>query len=248
MASSHEPKADTPEEKTLSKNANTPITLEVVWSVLSDINGKVNTYDSNFNNINIRLSNLESSLDDFNNSSGLLSSELSKVKKDNESLSSEIQLLRNEITQLEHSQSPNDDLVESHNRLLKEKHLILFNVPDSNTEVSLETISLVNEIFKDLPNPILVSNAKRLGKPSNRPRPILIKFNSYSEVLSVLRVKSDLRSSTRWKNVSISTDMTITQRDHMRSLRAQLKAKRDSGDLSWYIKHVAGIPKLLKKN
>jgi len=87
-----------------------------------------------------------------------------------------------------------------------------------------------------------------LGKPSNRPRPILIQFNSHSEVHSIFRIKSKLHSSTRWKEVSISTDMTINQRNHMKLLRAQLKDKRDMGDLSWFIKYVAGIPKLVQKN
>jgi hypothetical protein len=36
-------------------------------------------------------------------------------------------------------------------------------VSNSDTEISLETTSFVNEIFKDLPNPVLVSNAKLLG-------------------------------------------------------------------------------------
>lgn len=121
-------------------------------------------------------------------------------------------------------------------------------MPDSDNEVSLVTTNLVNEIFEDLPNPILVSNAKRLGKPSNRPRPILIQLNSKPEIQSILREKSKLRNSTRWKNVSISSDMTITQRNHLKSLGAQLKAKQELGDSSWFIKYVAGIPKLLQKN
>lgn len=249
MASSQKPKADTPVMKTLTRNASKTITLDNIWSVLSDVNDKVTTYDSDFNNINIKLSNLESSFNDFKSSLNLISTELSKVKKDNEGLSSEIQLLRSRVIQLEHSQSHNVDVIqESHDRLLKEKNLIIFNVPDSDTEASSVTTSLVNEIFKDLPNPVSVSNAKRLGKPSNRPRPILIQFNSHSEVHSILRIKSKLRSSTRWKEVSISTDMTINQRNHMKLLCAQLKDKRDMGDLSWFIKYVAGIPKLVQKN
>lgn len=82
MASSNinKPKADTPVKNTTSKNVNKPITLESIWSVLSNINDKVVNYDSDFNNINIKLSNLKSNFNDFNNSMGLLSSELSKVK------------------------------------------------------------------------------------------------------------------------------------------------------------------------
>jgi hypothetical protein len=94
------------------------------------------------------------------------------------SFSSEIQLLRSKINQFKHAQSSNVDLVkESHDRLLKEKNLIIFNMPYSDTVVSLVTTSLVKEIFKELLNPILMSNAKHLSKPSNHPRPILIQLN-----------------------------------------------------------------------
>jgi len=37
--------------------------------------------------------------------------------------------------------------------------------------------------------------------------------------------------------------MTNIQRNQIKLLRSQLKAKRDSGDSSWFIKNVAGVPK-----
>jgi len=66
MASSHKLKTDTPVKNTLTKNINKPITLETIWSGLSDIND-----NSGFNNINIKLLNLDTSFKDFNNSLGL---------------------------------------------------------------------------------------------------------------------------------------------------------------------------------
>lgn len=64
---------------------------------------------------------------------------------------------------------------ESRDRILKENNLIVFNVTDSMYLNSF----VVNEILRELSNPILASNAKRLGKPGNtsRPRPILAQFN-----------------------------------------------------------------------
>lgn len=253
MSNSQKPKADTPIKKPSNCFTNKSITLDNIWSLLSDINNKVNTYDSGFKDITTKLSSLESSLNDFTISLGKLSSDLSKVKKDNETLSSEVLLLRERVIQLEHSHSsiqPSDfDIVkESRDRMQKENNLIIFNVTDSISEDSSVDINSANEIFQELSSPILVSNAKRLGKPGNRPRPILVQLNSPSEVHSILRVKSKIRNSTRWKNVSISMDMTEIQRNLMKSLRSQLKAKRDRGDTSWYIKYVAGVPKLVQKN
>jgi len=83
--------------------------------------------------------------------------------------------------------------------------LIIFNVSDSDYEDFSVTSSLANEIFHELLSPISVSNAKRWSKPSNHPCPILIQFNSPSELHSILRVKSKIHGSTRWKDVTTST-------------------------------------------
>lgn len=246
-------KADTPAKKPLNSSNNKVITLDNVWSLLSDINNKVNMYDTSIKDINVKLSSLENYIIDLKKSLKNLSSDLSKLKEENKTMSSEIKSLHERITLLENSntsiQLPDFDIVkESRDRLLKENNLIFFNVNDSESEDSTLSIRLVNEILQDLSSPIGASNAKRIGKPGIRPRPILVQFNSPSEVHSILRVKSKIRNSARWKNVSISMDMTEIQRQHMKSLRSQLMAKRLTGDTNWFIKYFAGTPKLVQKN
>lgn len=94
MNNSLKPKPDTPIVKSTNTQVNKTITLEKIWSLLSDINEKVNTYDSGFSIISTKLSNLESCVNDLKNSMAILSSDLSKVKKENEVFTSEIQLFR----------------------------------------------------------------------------------------------------------------------------------------------------------
>lgn len=253
MNNLQKPKSDTPVRKSSNNSTNKTVTLDNIWSLLSSIDLKVNTYDSGLKDINNKLSNLDSTVNGIKKSLNKISLDLTQVKKENENLTSELQLLRQRISNLEQSNSsiplPDFDIVkESHDRLSKENNLIIFNVSDNISEETSDTINLTNEIFQELSSPILVSRAKRIGTPGNRPRPILIQLNSRYDVFSILRIKSKIRSSTRWKNISISMDMTEIQRNNMKSLRSQLKAKRDSGDTSWFIKYISGIPKLLQKN
>lgn len=98
MSNSQKSKTDTPFKKSHVSSDNRAITLDNIWSLLSNTNNKVNTYDFGIKDINIKLTNLESLFIDLIKSLGKLSSDLSKVKKDNETMSSEIQILRERIT------------------------------------------------------------------------------------------------------------------------------------------------------
>jgi hypothetical protein len=79
---------------------------------------------------------------------------------------------------------------------------------ECTSEDSSVATNLVNEILQKLSSQILTSKAKRLSKLENRPRPILVQFNSSTEVHSILRIKSKIHNSVHWKNVLISMDMT----------------------------------------
>lgn len=240
-----------------SVNSKKPITLEHVWSLLSDMNTKVNASCDCVKDINVKLAGLESSVGGLKTSVDAIASDVSRAKNDNdESLASEVNSLRDRVGRLERRGSsdfrlPDFDLVkESRDRLSKENNVIVFNVADSASEDASATVGLVNEIFEDLSRSpaAAVYRAKRLGSPGDRPRPILVQFHSPAGVHAVLRAKSRIRDSPRWKHVSISMDMTLVQRDRMKSLRCQLKAKRDAGHAGWFIKYVAGVPKLLQNN
>lgn len=247
-------KIDTPSVKISTRSmANKNITLDDIWSLLSNIESKLTSHDTSLNDLKVKLSSLDSTFKEFKKSLDNVSAELVKVKQDNTILNSEVKALHERVFQLEHTRSSNcltdfDIVEESRARILKENNLVIFNVSDSINEDASVPLTLVKELFQDLSCSVTVSSVVRLGKFGSRPRPILVKLYTSSEVRSVLRSKSKIRNIHRWKEVSISEDMTSLQRSHMKSLRSQLRTKRESGDLNWFIKYVRGVPTLVQKN
>jgi hypothetical protein len=58
-------------------------------------------------------------------------------------------------------------------------------------------------------------------------RPILLELDSPTNVFEILKSKNKLRSTERWRQVSISEDKKISQRAYMRQLRSELPKRRD---------------------
>lgn len=55
MSNNHKTKSDTPIKKTNVNTANKVITLEDIWSILTNIEGKVKENETNLNDINFKL-------------------------------------------------------------------------------------------------------------------------------------------------------------------------------------------------
>jgi hypothetical protein len=83
-----------------------------------------------------------------------------------------------------------------------------------------------------------------LGNCGQKPRPILLKLESFSDVKNVLKSKSKLRYIDRWHQISISEDKIATRRAYMKQ---NLARKSNSGDTNWFIKYNKGTPFLMKK-
>jgi hypothetical protein len=109
-------------------------------------------------------------------------------------------------------------------------------------------LGIVNAIIKDLSLNSMVYNARRIGKLGVKPRPILVEFKSSSDVKDILKSKSKLKNDVRWRSIWIEEDLTKTQRDHLFLLRSELRLKRESGDVGWFIRFEKSTPSLVKKN
>lgn len=79
-------------------------------------------------------------------------------------------------------------------------------------------------------------NAKRVGKLSFKPRPVLVQFSSLSDVKLVLKTKLKLHTNDRWHVICIGKYLILFQRERMR--------ERDS---SWIIKYMKANSLLVKK-
>lgn len=104
------------------------------------------------------------------------------------------------------------------------------------------------DLIKKLNIEVNISSVVRLGKQSNRPRPIRITFDSPQVVISVLKSKKSLSDVPHSKNTWITTDLTIHQRKFVFSLKKERDQRNGLDNGTWFIKYIRGSPKLLQKN
>lgn len=179
-----------------------------------------------------------------------LTSEIFTLKKENDDLKKDIVNLKN--NSCNSSQSTNSiydissiDLVdEIQERDKKSCNIIIFNIIESNSSDD----ELANDLIKNLNIDANISSVIRLGKQSNKPRPIRITFDSPRAVLSVLKSKKSLLNVPSWKNAWITTDLTNNQRKFLSSLKKERDRRNGLNDGTWFIKYIRGSPKLVQKN
>lgn len=107
---------------------------------------------------------------------------------------------------------------------------------------------LAVDLIKNLNIDVTISSVVRLGKQSNRPRPIRITFDSHQAVIAVLKTKKTLLNVPRWKNTWITTDLTNHQRKLLLSLKKERDRRNGLDNGTWFIKYIRGSPKLTQKN
>ena len=136
------------------------------------------------------------------------------------------------------------DLDEQQNRENRKKNLIFFGIPetsDSGLEDRMENdfcnIAECLEGKTDIKRNE-IKDMFRLGKkPENnetgtvKVRPLLVKFHE-EEKLRVLKVSNDLELQVNHeiKTVFVSHDLTAKQREEVKTLRAELKRRKDGGE------------------
>jgi len=182
---------------------------------------------------------------------------LKTILEDNKILKEKVNTLEKKVALLEsnfsisHSSKENDLVEEILDRQLRSCNLIMFNLPEvieneNNTENDFNRIS---NIFKQMETNISKFTFTRLGKDisSNpeKPRPIKIILSNTLEVYSSLRLQANLRKSTIWSNIRISSDRTNIQREQMNKLRQELQKRKDDGENNIIIKYFKGTPKIV---
>jgi hypothetical protein len=86
---------------------------------------------------------------------------------------------------------------------------------------------------------------KNISINPKKPHPIKIVLNNTLEVYSSLRLQANLRKSTAWFNICISSDRTYIQRKQMNILRQELQKRKDDGEKNIIIKYIKGTPKIV---
>lgn len=130
-------------------------------------------------------------------------------------------------------------------RQARSKNIILFNVPECQTDANNSDISTTNLIFQSLNIDIKPVTIHRLGKSNGQTRPLKVTLNTTSDVFKILGSSRKLKSNQTYKDVRISSDKTPKQREHFQNLRKELDERRSNGEPNLLIKYHKGIPSIV---
>lgn len=140
----------------------------------------------------------------------------SKVDKQLSSLERKIELLESENKELKHQ-------VHLTQRFLKKKNLIIYGVPERNSENLVESvIDLIKEKLEINLRIEDISECFRLGKIINKDRPILIGLVSSLKRTELLKNKTKLKGT----NIFINEDLVAADRENKKFLVEKLKEAR----------------------
>jgi len=132
-------------------------------------------------------------------------------------------------------------------RQSRARNIIFFNISEfTSLPGQLTDTSTVNEILNCIGLQFNSITVRRLGKQSNKPRPLLATLPTSSDVFDVLRVKRKLLSTTNFKDIRIASDRTTQQRQYFSKTIAQLKLRNDAGEDNLYIKFINNVPTISK--
>lgn len=234
-------KVDTP--ITRSQNARVEYSIKDVMNLLKSLEEK---QDNGLKIINSKLSNNDDNFKILKKSLEDLTISFNSLKNENESLKNDVNVLRVRVQTLESGNLQKIDLVnEATDRLSRSRNLLFFNIPEDS---QVNDTMAVNSIISAMDLKLSVANVNRIGNSSSKNRPLRVVFSDISDVSSLLKSKVKLRKADQYKHVWINSDLTFTQREHMKSLRQELSRKREIGESNWIIKYTSGIPSLCQKN
>jgi len=156
-------------------------------------------------------------------------------------LNSTISSLGEQAHTVSHASSFNavDEYMDRERRKL---NLIVYGIPEASAPTGSERQTadlksiqgLVHSEFK-ITN-LETTKCYRLGKQSNKQRPLLIKLSDSSTRRQILRNAKTLRNSSTYKNVFISPDLTPQERASNKQLRIELQRRKAAGEPNLIIK------------
>jgi len=217
-------------------------------SILKSVNEVKSTQNKMITSINEQNKTLKS----FNKRFDDLSTEINKLATENSFLKTKISELENKLIEIEKTTLTTqfdelNILNELTDRQSRAQNIILYNLPENlnNTQNPISDGDSLKLIFKEMKvdyNPI---NFNRLGKPSERTRPLKITLADTKSVFETLRAQSSLRHSPDFKDIRFSSDRTIKQREQMALLRKELESRREKGETNIIIKYIKGNPQII---
>jgi hypothetical protein len=192
--------------------------------------------DLRFNDLNGKLDNISKQFNEF------------LIK--NKSMETKMEQLEKNLSKLElnynSSASLNQENIfaEINDRQSRSCNVILFNLPE--TESNADDKLCISNIFRQIDVTVVPINVLRLGKSSNKNRPTRVTLPCQYDVFEILKNKRKLKNINDFKNITISTDRTLIQRNHFKSVIDELNARKNAGKNGLFIKYINNLPVVSK--
>lgn len=144
---------------------------------------------------------------------------------------------------------------EINERNKRKRNVIFFGVPEQDQQLSedhrkISDKSEVQKIISSVSPNVNTANIKlfRLGQVNQgRIRPIKVILDDENDVFALIRQAKFLRNGN-YKNVSMSFDRTRNQINYYNNVKVELNNMNASGNGSFKIKYMNGIPKVVPLN
>lgn len=141
-------------------------------------------------------------------------------------------------------------------RQARASNIIIFNIKesianDSRARVNEDFLQVQNALKKIIPdNSIDLNETKmyRLGKPnpnSIKPRPLKVILKTSSDVIKILKNKSDFQRNS---HIKITSDNTPMQRDYFNKIKMELQNRQEKGENDIFIRYLKGVPTIIKRD
>ena len=138
----------------------------------------------------------------------------------------------------------NHEMEEKLERFKRRNNLIIYGLPeckngDEDERLRVDT-SRIDKLFRELEVNALKINIQRLGnKITEKPRPIKIELENEATKYKILKKAGKIKtiSEEELKQIIISGDMTLKQRELDKILREELKERRLKGEKNIKIKN-----------
>ncbi|KAJ8669761.1 hypothetical protein QAD02_001020 [Eretmocerus hayati] len=181
-------------------------------SELSDIKQSMSNIESKLKEQSDRISTIEEEVNSLHVKNDTVNVDLNQCKSDILVLQEAVGSLQNKVPTLD----TEEIYAEVNDRARRQNNIIIYNVKEPQNENCFNCVSEVLSRIKDLNNPVF--SCKRIGvATADKPRPILVTFNKFSDALCVLKNRNKVG-----KAINIASDQTLNQRQHLSNLRAQL--------------------------
>ena len=134
-------------------------------------------------------------------------------------------------------------LSEFENRCKHARNVIAYNFNAPETDSN--DLDAINGFLSTVVYCQPARRAIRFGKSINgKPRPLKIIFDSERDAQVVLKHKNDFAK----KNVIFKNDLTLNQRQYLKSVQAELNCRITEGQTDLTIKYIDNIPTIVSKN